>query len=152
MPLARIEVRKTWPAEKVQAIIEAVYQAQREALKVPERDRTIRYIEHRPEHFHAPPDKAKTTPWWKSPCLPVARSMPNAPSSKASSSASRLSAFPPPTFSLYLVDPEKLDFRCRRPSLLFFETIAASRKFGANKLRPTAAACGSSSQRRSEWH
>lgn len=59
MPLAKIEVRKTWPAEKVQAIIEAVYQAQREALKVPERDRTIRYIEHRPEHFHAPPDKGE---------------------------------------------------------------------------------------------
>lgn len=59
MPLAKIEVRKTWPPEKVQAIIEAVYQAQREALKVPERDRTIRYIEHRPEHFHAPPDKGE---------------------------------------------------------------------------------------------
>jgi len=51
-----------------------------------------------------------------------------------------------------IVDPEKLDFRCRRPSPLFFETIAASRKFGAKKLRPTAAACGSSSRRRSGWH
>lgn len=57
MPLAKIEVRKSRPPEQVQAIIEAVYQAQREALKLPERDRTIRYIEHRPEHFHAPPDK-----------------------------------------------------------------------------------------------
>ena len=59
MPLAKIEVRKTWPPEQVQAIIEAVYQAQRESLKLPERDRTIRYIEHRPEHFHAPPDKGE---------------------------------------------------------------------------------------------
>lgn len=33
--------------------------SQREALKVPERDRTIRYIEHRPEHFHAPPGKGE---------------------------------------------------------------------------------------------
>jgi hypothetical protein len=33
--------------------------SQRDALKVPERDRTIRYIEHRPEHFHAPPDKGE---------------------------------------------------------------------------------------------
>jgi phenylpyruvate tautomerase PptA (4-oxalocrotonate tautomerase family) len=57
MPLARIEVRKTWPPEKVQAIIEAVYLAQREALGVPETDRQIRYIEHQPEHFHVPPGK-----------------------------------------------------------------------------------------------
>ena len=59
MPIARIEVRKTWPPEQVQAIIEAVYQAQREALQLPERDRQIRYIEHRPEHFHVPPDKGE---------------------------------------------------------------------------------------------
>ncbi len=41
MPLARIEVRKSLPAEEVAAIMEAVYQAQREALKVPEGDRQI---------------------------------------------------------------------------------------------------------------
>lgn len=57
MPLAKIEVRKTRPPEQVQAIIEAVYQAQREALKVPEHDRQIRYIEHRPEHFAVPPGR-----------------------------------------------------------------------------------------------
>jgi phenylpyruvate tautomerase PptA (4-oxalocrotonate tautomerase family) len=57
MPIAKIEVRKRRPPEQVQAIIEAVYQAQCEALQLPERDRTIRYIEHRPEHFHVPPDK-----------------------------------------------------------------------------------------------
>ena len=50
------------------------------------------------------------------------------------------------------VDPEKLDFRSRRPSLLFFESIKANRKFGAKMLRPTAAACGSSSPPRSGWH
>ena len=59
MPIARIEVRKIWPPEQVQAIIEAVYQAQREALQLPEHDRQIRYIEHRPEHFHVPPDKGE---------------------------------------------------------------------------------------------
>ncbi len=59
MPLARIEVRKTWPAGQVQAIMEAVYHAQREALKVPESDRQIRYIEHKPEHFHVPPGKTE---------------------------------------------------------------------------------------------
>ena len=59
MPLARIETRRPRPPHEVQALIEAVYQAQREALKVPEDDRQIRYIEHRPEHFAAPPDKTE---------------------------------------------------------------------------------------------
>jgi phenylpyruvate tautomerase PptA (4-oxalocrotonate tautomerase family) len=57
MPLTRIEVRKSRPAEDVAAIMEAVYQAQRETLKVPEGDRQIRYIEHKPEHFAVPPGK-----------------------------------------------------------------------------------------------
>jgi phenylpyruvate tautomerase PptA (4-oxalocrotonate tautomerase family) len=38
-------------------MIDAVYQARREALKVPEGDRQIRYIEHKPEHFAVPPGK-----------------------------------------------------------------------------------------------
>ena len=59
MPLAKIEVRKHWPPDQVQAIIEAVYLAQREGLKVPEGDRQIRYIEHRPEHFHVPPGRSE---------------------------------------------------------------------------------------------
>jgi phenylpyruvate tautomerase PptA (4-oxalocrotonate tautomerase family) len=59
MPLARIDVRKSWPPETVQAIIEAIYLAQRQALKVPEDDRQIRFVEHRPEHFHAPPGKTE---------------------------------------------------------------------------------------------
>ncbi len=59
MPLARIEVRKSRPPEQVQAIIEAIYLAQREALQVPAHDRQIRYIEHRPEHFHVPPGKTE---------------------------------------------------------------------------------------------
>jgi phenylpyruvate tautomerase PptA (4-oxalocrotonate tautomerase family) len=48
-----------WLSDQVQAIIEAVYLAQREALKVPERDRQIRFIEHKPEHFHVPPGKTE---------------------------------------------------------------------------------------------
>ncbi len=39
--------------------MEAVYQAQREALKVPDGDRQIRYIEHKPEHFAVPPGKTE---------------------------------------------------------------------------------------------
>lgn len=59
MPLTKIEVRKNWSPDKVQAIIEALYLAQREALQLPEQDRQIRYIEHQSEHFHAPPDKTE---------------------------------------------------------------------------------------------
>ncbi len=58
MPIARIEVRRSRSAEEVEAFIEAVYQAQREALKVPEVDRQIRYAEHRPEHFAIPAEKS----------------------------------------------------------------------------------------------
>ena len=59
MPLTRIEVRRSWPPEQVQAIIEAIYLAQREALKVPEGDRQIRFVEHKPEHFYVPPGKTE---------------------------------------------------------------------------------------------
>lgn len=59
MPLAKIEVRRSWPPEQVQAIIEAICLAQREVLKVPEHDRQIRFIEHKPEHFHVPPGKTE---------------------------------------------------------------------------------------------
>ncbi len=59
MPVAKIEVRRSRAASEVQALIEAVYQAQREALKVPEDDRQIRYIEHKREHFSVPPGKSE---------------------------------------------------------------------------------------------
>ena len=59
MPLVKIEVRKTWPPQQVRAIMEAVHQALRDSLKIPERDRQIRYIEHRPEHFQVPPGKTE---------------------------------------------------------------------------------------------
>ena len=58
MPITKIEVRRTRSAPEVQALIEAVYEAQREALEVPEDDRQIRYIEHKPEHFAVPPDRS----------------------------------------------------------------------------------------------
>jgi phenylpyruvate tautomerase PptA (4-oxalocrotonate tautomerase family) len=55
MPIAKIEVRRSRPPQEVQAMIEAVYQAQREALGVPVWDRQIRYVEHAPERFAIPP-------------------------------------------------------------------------------------------------
>jgi len=36
-----------------------VYQAQLEALKVPEGDKQIRYVEHKPEHCPIPPGKTE---------------------------------------------------------------------------------------------
>ncbi len=39
--------------------MDAVYRAQREALGVPEHDRQIRYVEHRPEHFAVPPGRTE---------------------------------------------------------------------------------------------
>jgi phenylpyruvate tautomerase PptA (4-oxalocrotonate tautomerase family) len=59
MPYAKIEVRRSRPPAEVAALLEAVYLAQREALKVPEGDRQIRYIEHKPEHFAVPPSKTE---------------------------------------------------------------------------------------------
>ncbi len=40
-------------------MMQAVYEAQREALKVPEDDRQIRYVEHIREHFPIPPGKTE---------------------------------------------------------------------------------------------
>lgn len=59
MPLAKIEVRKKWLPEQIQAIMEAIYLAQRVALRVPENDRQIRFFEHAPEHFQVPSDKSE---------------------------------------------------------------------------------------------
>lgn len=59
MPFAKIEVRRTRTPAEVEALIEAIYQAQREALLVPEGDRQIRYVEHKPEHFAVPPGKTE---------------------------------------------------------------------------------------------
>ena len=59
MPITKIEVRRSRRPNEVQALIDAVYHAQREALKVPEDDRQIRYIEHKPDHFAVPPGRSE---------------------------------------------------------------------------------------------
>ncbi|MBC7682406.1 MAG: tautomerase family protein [Ferruginibacter sp.] len=59
MPLAKIEVRRSRPDAEITALMEAVYLALRDALNVPEDDRQIRYIEHRPEHFWVAPGKTE---------------------------------------------------------------------------------------------
>ena len=57
MPFAKIEVLRTRTPEEVQGLIDAVYLTFREALKVPEDDKHIRFVEYRPEHFPIPPGK-----------------------------------------------------------------------------------------------
>jgi phenylpyruvate tautomerase PptA (4-oxalocrotonate tautomerase family) len=59
MPISKIEVLRSRPAAEIQAMMQALYEAQREALKVPEDDRTIRYVEHKREHFPIPPGKTE---------------------------------------------------------------------------------------------
>jgi len=56
MPIAKIEVRRNWPSEQQQRLIESLHAAMVEALKIPERDKQIRFVEHRPEHFAVPPE------------------------------------------------------------------------------------------------
>lgn len=50
MPIVKIEVCRPRPPQEVSALIEAVYQAQLVAFKLPGDDRQIRYVEHKREH------------------------------------------------------------------------------------------------------
>jgi 4-oxalocrotonate tautomerase family enzyme len=59
MPIAKIEVCRSRTAAEVTALIDALYQAQLVALKVPEDDKQIRYVEYSPAHFPVPPSKSE---------------------------------------------------------------------------------------------
>lgn len=54
MPNVVIEIRRTIPAEKEVAMIEAVHSALREAFKIPPGDRNVRLIAHEPHRFACP--------------------------------------------------------------------------------------------------
>ena len=58
MPLVKIEARKKWDVSQKKEIINAIHSAMREALKIPEDDRNIRFIEYHPEDFQVPPGKS----------------------------------------------------------------------------------------------
>lgn len=55
MPVTKIEVKRQWPHDTKQRIIDATHAAMIAALKIPEHDKLIRYIEHTPLHFQSPP-------------------------------------------------------------------------------------------------
>ncbi len=58
MPAVRIDTSHPRSSDDVASVIEAVYLAQRQALKVPEGDRNIIYTEHLPERFARPPGRS----------------------------------------------------------------------------------------------
>jgi phenylpyruvate tautomerase PptA (4-oxalocrotonate tautomerase family) len=58
MPNTLITTRAGWIVDPA-AVIDAVQSALREALKIPEWDRTLRLIEHLPSHFAVPPGRGE---------------------------------------------------------------------------------------------
>jgi len=58
MPNTLIATRAGWITD-LGAVIDAVQSALREALKIPEGDRTLRLIEHPPSHFAVPPGRGE---------------------------------------------------------------------------------------------
>jgi phenylpyruvate tautomerase PptA (4-oxalocrotonate tautomerase family) len=57
MPIATIEVRRRYAFEQETGIIDAVHAAMVEGLKIPESDKTVRFIAHEPHRFVADPGK-----------------------------------------------------------------------------------------------
>jgi hypothetical protein len=58
MPNTLIATRSGWIDDPA-AVIDAVQSALREALKIPEADRTLRLIEHPVSHFAVPPGRGR---------------------------------------------------------------------------------------------
>ena len=58
MPNTLIATRAGWVTDPA-AVIDAVQAALREALKIPEADRTLRLIEHPASHFAVPPGRGE---------------------------------------------------------------------------------------------
>lgn len=59
MPLVKIDTRKSWSASQKKEIMEAVHSAMRDALKIPENDRNIRFNKYHQEDFQVPPGKTE---------------------------------------------------------------------------------------------
>ncbi len=58
MPNATIEILHRYAPDEERAIIEAVHAAMVEALRIPERDRTVRLVVHEPHRFAIPPGRS----------------------------------------------------------------------------------------------
>ena len=57
VPNATIEIRRQCSREDEEGMIDAIHAAMIEALKIPERDKTIRLVVHEPHRFPAPPGR-----------------------------------------------------------------------------------------------
>jgi phenylpyruvate tautomerase PptA (4-oxalocrotonate tautomerase family) len=58
MPNTLIATRAGWVTDPA-AVIDAIQSALREALKIPEADRTLRLVEHPPANFAVPPGRGE---------------------------------------------------------------------------------------------
>lgn len=59
MPVVTIEVRRTYSRVEEMGIIDAVHAALMESLKIPDWDKTVRFIAHEPHRFTAAPGKGE---------------------------------------------------------------------------------------------
>lgn len=59
MPIVKIDVTRSRSPHEIEAIINAVYQSQLLAFKLPEDDKQIRYVEHPRHCFPIPPGKTE---------------------------------------------------------------------------------------------
>lgn len=59
MPHALIEVRREYPPEQEEALIEAVHAALRVAFRIPASDRHVRLLVHAPHRFAVPPQSTR---------------------------------------------------------------------------------------------
>ena len=57
VPNAKIEIRKQYPRDQEEGLIDAVHAAMVEGLKIPESDKTVRLVVHQPHLFPAPPGR-----------------------------------------------------------------------------------------------
>jgi len=55
MPVTKIEVKQQWSSEQIAKLIDTVHAALVQHFKIPEHDRLIRVMQHRPDYFITPP-------------------------------------------------------------------------------------------------
>lgn len=59
MPLITIETRRGLAPATKKALLDGVHQALVDCFKIPDRDRTQRFIEYAPEDFETPPERGE---------------------------------------------------------------------------------------------
>ena len=57
MPLVTIEARRGVPPDLKRGMLDAVHEALVDCFRIPDHDRTQRFVEHEPENFEIPPGR-----------------------------------------------------------------------------------------------